>query len=59
VAEKRYIMRSFIIYPVCQIVLRQLNQEDELGRACSIHGRDKKCIEFWSESLMGGTTWKI
>jgi hypothetical protein len=27
--------------------------EEEMGRACSTHGRDKKCTQDWSENLKG------
>jgi hypothetical protein len=41
-------------------------KEDEMGRACNMRGRDKKCIQFWSAHLNGKrppkhlcTDWKI
>jgi hypothetical protein len=34
------LMRNFVTSVLHQILLRLANQEDEMGGACSMHGRD-------------------
>jgi len=38
------IMRSFITCKL-HIILGDQIKEDEIGRACIMHGRDEKCIQ--------------
>jgi hypothetical protein len=45
-------MRSSIICTVCQILLCDIINEDEMFRACSMHGRFKMCT-YLLESLKG------
>jgi hypothetical protein len=38
-------MRNFITYTLHQIVSCDQIIEDEMGRACSFHGRDEMCVQ--------------
>jgi len=38
-----YLMKNFVI---C-IYYGDKDKEDEMGRSCSTHGRDEKCIQYF------------
>jgi hypothetical protein len=48
---ENYIVRSYITCVPHQISLEQTSQEDEMGRACSVHGREYR---VWWGNLKEG-----
>jgi hypothetical protein len=45
-------LHTYIIYALHQILLGQtIFKQDQVVRACGMHGRDEKCIKVWSENL--------
>jgi len=49
-----YIIRSFLSCTFHQILLQQSSKEDEMGGACSVHGRDEKHVQI----LVRKPEWK-
>jgi hypothetical protein len=42
------IMRSFVTYTLHRILLGDQIKKDEIGRTCSMHGRDEECTQYFS-----------
>jgi hypothetical protein len=54
VAGEKYIMWSFIICNLPQILLQLLNMKEvDMGGTCSTHERNEKCKKSRSENLNG------
>jgi hypothetical protein len=48
-----FIMMNFITSTLYQILLDEQVKEEEMGRACSMHGRDQKRIQNFSQKPGG------
>jgi hypothetical protein len=55
-----YIRRGFITSMHHHILLADEIKEDEMNSACSMHGKDGKCIQYFGwKTQREETTWKM
>jgi hypothetical protein len=58
-AGENCILKTFIMCISRQILLELSKQEDEMGRACSKHKREQKCIQSFGRKTIRKESLRI